>query len=80
MEPTDYSTLLYLSLCWNDAETGYRVGTPICVLFEWLPQSYLADFGQTFWKKRVLYKLPKVIKIVGPKIILTPSNRGIFQK
>ena len=25
---TIYSTLLYHSLCWNDAETGYRVVAP----------------------------------------------------
>ena len=42
--------------CWNDAGTGYRVGTgkfPICgsVLFEQLPRSDLSYFGHFFLQK-----------------------------
>ena len=72
------NTLLYPSLCWNDAETGYRMVIPIYVAVFSLSSchGHIWILVNYFAKKRMLYTLPTQRKKMLSKIYLNPLKLG----
>ena len=74
-------TLLYPSLCWNDAETGYRVVTPYTwQCFLWAAATVIFGFWSIILQKNACSTHCRHReKKCCPKFILTPSNWVVFK-